>query len=284
MRKKTRVIVGLLVSLGLVYACASGNGTLIEEGKFLMDSCKPTDATTLDGCRTTLEKMDEIQTTDPNNIDAAVLESSAHLGLAGFNSLKLGARLTGLTNDNQDDFLEFRLLVTDTEIENGREIDLAELDASKKPLTDVLTGITPDETNKAAFFQLGMLQGVDSFIRPVKIAGVGAMNVAKIDATTTTTVKEDFLNADNNMIASGTTKDDILRPLRENYCRCSLQTPLGATAGYTAPCLRDLMRCTLSGTAMPEQDYNGDGALSLGDCTTLRTPTALSTCGGQDTK
>lgn len=261
----------------LLLSCADRIDSLIEQAKFALDRCDPAVASTLPNCTTAVEKADEIQTFDPANVDAAVLESSGRLGLAGFDFLQLAARLADLQNVAEEDFAEFRSLVTDVEAENGREIDLDELAAAVTPLSGALTGVTADENNERAFFQLGMIQAIDAFIRPVKVAGEDAVSVADIDDTMSAIVSDDFVSADGNLVASGTTEDDILRPVRENFCRCSLN------GGFTAACLRDLMRCELSDTAAPEQDYNGDAAADRTDCLTLVGPGGLSDCGGTDT-
>ena len=87
--------------------------------------------------------------------------------------------------------------------------------------------------------------------------------------------------------------NDILRPLRENHCRCSLQTPLGGTAGFSAACLRDLQRCELGvddpddppagDTLGVEQDYDSDGDTDNADCDTLLTPGGLNACADSNT-
>lgn len=279
MIKPTKKIIGalaILVCLSTV-SCADKIDSLIEQAKFALDRCNPAVAETLANCTTAVEKADEIQTIEPANLDAAILESSGRLGLAGFDFLQLAARLADLQNVAEEDFAEFRSLVTDVEAENGREIDLSELAAAVTPLVDALTGVTADEANERAFFQLGIIQAIDAFIRPVKVAGEDAVDVADIDATAAATISDDFVSADDNLVTSGTTEDDILRPVRENFCRCSLN------GGLTAACLRDLMRCELSDTATPEQDYNGDAATNRTDCLTLLEPGGLSDCGGTDT-
>ncbi|MDO8644763.1 MAG: hypothetical protein Q7S00_07370 [bacterium] len=261
-------------------SCANDNDLLMEEARFLVDSCQPSVAATLPNCTSAIAKVDQIQLTDPTNLDAAGLESSAYLARAGFTALGLSSNLSGLNGDSAEDFAEFLDYIDTVEVENGSEIVLGDLRSSVTAVSGVLgvdgSSVTPGETNHWALYQLGMLQAVDAFIRPVKLAGTGAADVSTttIDATVATTVKEDFVNADNNITASGTTDTDILNPVRKNYCRCSLQTPSGgATAGFTAACLRDLMRCTLSTTLPTEQDYDLDLDTDVTDCVALLTPT-----------
>lgn len=267
----------MLGLLAFTLACAGGTNSLLEQARFLLDQCNPTSETSLDNCTNAAAKMDTLQESDPDNLEAASLESSAYIGLAGIDFLQVASRLAGLQDDDTDNFIEFRTLVNEIELDNGREIDLADLLLAQTVLSGLLDTATAGEENQEAFFQLGIIQAVDSFIRPVKIAGIGAINVGNIDDDVATVVAGDLVDGDNNLDNGGVDDADILSAVREYYCRCSLN------GGLDAACLRDLMRCSLSSTASPEQDYDGSGANSRGDCTTLLDPAGLSDCSNEDT-
>ncbi len=290
MRRKYVTILAFVLLIG---ACGGVAG-LIEQAQFALDQCNPTSETTLANCQEAVDRADSVQVGDPTNLDAAMVESSGYLGLARLDFLSFAADLTDLGNNAEGDFAEFRTIVSDYETDTlntaqgltGLEIELTDLQAAKDAFGDLLAGvavgddgIATDDTAQRASFQLGIIQALDAFIRPVKVAGAGAANVADIDATVSAVVEADFLNGDNNLVIGGTTEEeggDLLQPLRENFCRCDLN------GGFNAACLRDLMRCQLSDDLVPEQDYDGGGAVRA-DCTTLTSPAGLDACASSDT-
>ena len=302
MRTKKRALLLMILASGWFPLGCNGVNSLIEQARFALDRCNPTLETSLTNCQAAVDDADEVQTTDPTNLEAASVEASGYLGLARLDFLTFAADLSDLGNNAEGDFAEFRTFVSDYETDlntdqetTGLAIDLDNLQAAKDSFGDLLEdvevgddGIAIDETARQASFQLGVIQALDAFIRPVKIAGEAAADVADIDDTVTAAVLADFLDADNNLVVGGTTEeesDDLLRPVRENYCRCSLN------GGLTTNCLQDLMRCELNPDAADEtgdnggveQDYNGDGDANDADCATLLSPDGLDACGGTDT-
>ncbi len=272
----------LTVTLSLMASCG-GTQADIEAARFLLDQCNATIEATLPNCTAASVKLTAVLAADPTNQEAATLLSSAQLGLAGLDFLSIAQTLTENTDDT---YAQFRTLATDIETDIGREIDIDAFEEALPPLITALTDVTATEDNENVFFQLGILQAVDAFLRPVKIAGTDA---ADITATTFDDIivdlRTNFVNADNNLVDGGVTDNDILEPVRENFCRCSLN------GGLTAACLRDLMRCELNpdledGDADNigiEQDYNEDATTTDADCETLLAPAGLSTCSATDT-
>lgn len=303
-RIKRVSLVLLVVPLFSVFllnsSCAKRQDALREDAKFLLDRCNPTQESSLPNCTAAVTKANELQQIDPGDLDAAMLEASAELGLARFDFLSFLSDLSELQDSGADDFGRFRGFILDYEQAlntnqslTGLEIVLAEM-ATAVDVFDGLfddaafdaDGVATDETTRRAFFQLGLIQALDAFIRPVKLASGGVANVANITDAQATRIQADFINADNNILRGGGDEseiDDVLRPIRENYCRCSLQTPLGGQAGFNLTCLRDLMRCELYDGNGIEQDYNDNGDVAVGDCDTLLDPPGLEACGGTNT-
>ena len=288
-------ILGGLLTLSLLGGCPSNVQSLTEATSFLLDECNPSDGSTLTSCSEAATKADEIIAADATSIDGAIFSSSAHLGLARVDFLQVASSLSDLANNSNgstsdDDFSQFRALVTTIETDNGSAIDLTELESAKTALTTLLAGATVTDSNKRAFFQLGVIQIIDALIRPVKLAGAGAASVSAIDLTEATRINTDFINADNNLVASGTTDSDFLSPIRDNFCRCKANGTVitdDGTLTMSVKCLQDLMTCELSSsvglTTTLNFDYDGDSAANGLDCATLLAPATLTTCSAVDT-
>lgn len=313
------LVIFIALSLGLV-SCVNSVKDALETAKFFLDNCDPTDANTASSCTSAINEANTIlddagiANTNVRKIEAAILASSGYLGLAGLDFLQFSAEAADIDADAKDAYVEFRNLVNEVEAANNRAIDLAQLQLAKGPLTTVL-GIgtaaeqTGNDDNAAAFFQLGMIFNIDGFVRPSKLAqaDIDAGNILTMpglgggggDETEADRAEQDFLIGDNALVSSAAGEtltdemNDILRPMRENYCRCSLQAPLGGTAGYDAACLRDLQRCELGvddpdnppagDTIGVEQDYDSDGDTDNADCNTLLTPGGLDNCAENNT-
>ncbi len=275
-------------------ACPSSEQSLLDELKFALDRCNPVSepASLTTFCQTAVDKGELLIAEAPTDKNARILLSNAYFGRSGLDFLDLLQTFADLSSTAADDFEEIRDALT------GVSVDLTKLRLSVTTLTD-LTGLAAAD-NEDYFRQLGLMRSLEAFVRPVKqsVDDANAFNeakvVEKIDADEAAIIEEDYLNADNNLADTEVDDDDILSPIRENYCRCSLQNPLGGSAGFNAACLRDLMRCELNpnvgdtststiNNAGIAQDYNRDGALDDRDCATLLDPTGLSACGGQDT-
>lgn len=284
------VLAGLLTA----GACPSTEQSLLDELKFALDRCSPVSdpESVATFCQTAVEKGEELVAEAPTDVNANLLLSNAYFGRAGLDFLDLLETTTNLIDTATDDFEEIRAALT------GLTVDTTHLRDSVKVLSDLINdeGLSASE-NEDLFRQLGLMRALESFVRPVKLS-VNTSNtfseanlIVNIGGEEANTILSDFLNADNNLGDSGVDDEDILKPIRENYCRCSLQTPLGGSAGFNAVCLRDLMRCELNPDAADdtgdnggvEQDYNSDGAINDVDCITLVTPSGLSSCAGRNT-
>lgn len=265
-------------------ACPSQSQSLLDDLKSALDHCSPVidPASLTTFCQTAVEKGEELIAESPTDVNARILLSNAYFGRAGLGFLDLLETFADLANTTANDYAEIRDAI------QGLTVDLDDLRSSVSTLTNLVDseGLTA-EGNDDLFRQLGLVRALEAFVRPVQQAGAEAANVdANIDAAEAATIASDFLNSDNDLVDTDVDDADVLSPIRENYCRCSLQT-----GGFTAACLRDLMRCELSSAATDtntdnlgiEQDYDGDGDADDVDCTTLLTPTGLSACGGRNT-
>ena len=297
--KKNRFLflISLFLLGGLLNACG-GVASLIESARFELDRCNPTKAATLSHCTAALQKATQIQVTDPNNPEAALIASSANLGLAHFDLLTFAANLAELADSNIDDFERFRTFISDYEADLGIDTDFTDPTIQITEFQDAIAafdtvsftglatdanGILEDKLFRRVAFQRGIMQALETFILPVKISAGGVTNVDNITNSIFTSIQDSMLNADNSLILGGTTAEessDILRPLRENYCRCSLQT-----GGLTITCLKDLMRCELYDGTNIEQDYDGNLVVdATTDCAALLNPSGIDSCGADDTQ
>ncbi len=304
------VVLGGIFSLPLLISCTSQINSLTDDTKFLLDKCNPADSTTLTSCTDAASKSTDIITADATNIDGPIFNSSAHLGLAGVDFLQVASQMADLANSNSsnntsqtatasnkdnDDFSQFRSLVSTIETDNGRAIDTAELETAKSALVTLLASATATDDNKRAFFQLGVIQAIDGFIRPVKLAGsvtsvTSAASLTGITTAEAARINTDFFNADNNLASSGTTSSDFLNPVRQNFCLCKANaaaiSDATATNVMSVTCLQDLMLCELktdlTGVTL-NNDYDGNLLKNGADCSTLLSPATLATCSAGNT-
>lgn len=282
----------ILFSAVMLTACSGVNGQL-EEARFFLDGCNPSVTATLTtNCQPASDLASDILTAEPGNVEASILSSSARLGLAKFDFLQFAQSLQDITASS-DDFSELKNIVSNYETSIGDTIDLTQLQAAKDAFNGIIASFTVDSAGVAidpmiqrAAFQLGLIQALDSFIRAIKLTtgGIANVNTTNISTAIAAVIKSDFVNSDSNLVIGGTTTstgEALLKPVRLNYCLCSLQT-----GGFTAACLRDLLRCelyTTDITTQMEQDYNSSGAANAADCTTLLAPAGLTACQGTNT-
>lgn len=290
---RTGLSLAALVTMGGFFTgggCPSSVTSDIEAAQFALDQCDPTDAGTASFCQDAVDRAEAILAGDPDNVEAALLASSGHLGLSGVDFLQFTAKLVEVQNNAEGNFKEFRTLITDVEAANSRTIDLTELAEAISILDAGLAGEAADtDLNERAFFQLGAIQSIDTFTRPVKLITFeadGDVNPDEINDDVAEQLRKNFLDTDNNLTSAGVTDEETLSAAREGYCLCVENSP----TGYGAKCVRDLMRCELSdtGTEDTEQDYDGDAVTvgdRTGDCDALtETNAAVETCKDNNTE
>lgn len=292
-------------TLGALSGCPTTAETNIEQAQFALDHCNPSSATADASCQQAVDDATAVLTTDPGNVEAAILASSGYLGLAGVDFLQFAAKLVALQSGSTNDFKQFQTLVSSVESTNSRTIDLTQLQSSKTVLVTAMAGKSSGTPlNDRGFFQLGVIQAIDGFVRPIKTITTdssGNIDASKIDDTTADILRQNYINSDSNLSTSGTTDTSTLKATREGYCRCKL-----SLFGYGAACVRDLVKCELQ-SAIPvgtEQDYNDDGTCgttgALGkrasgatcgtagggsdDCASLRSPSGLDACKASNTE
>lgn len=249
----------------LLGGCPSSTDSALEAAKFALDHCNPADSATSTSCQEAVDQATSILTGDPTNVEAAILASSGYLGLAGIDFLQFAAKLVDVQSNSNADFKEFQDLVNDVESTNARTIDTDQLKSAVDVLVTALAGKTGDTgLNKQGLFQLGATQTLDNFVVPAKLVTIDANGDADPDSITSDVaerLRQNFLTSDDNISASGTDDADTLHAIREGFCLCD-----DSLFGYSAACLRDLMRCELSDTDPDgtEQDYNNDGTCGTG--------------------
>lgn len=269
--------------------CPSGTQSDIEAARFALDRCNPADSDTAADCQEAVDLAEGVLADDPNNVDAGMLAASGRLGLAGIDFLQFASELLEAQNDDTADFKQFRDLVDKVETDNARTIDLDQLRSSVTVLAAALTGLSADsDLNSRAFFQLGIHQTIETFVLPTKLvvfdAG-GEVDPSSIDDDVAEILRANFIDGDDNLLASDTDDPETLDAMREGYCLCVENAP----GGYSAACVRDLMVCELSdtGTEDTEQDYDGDGVLvgdRTNDCDALTDANAdVETCKDENT-
>ncbi len=267
--------------------CPSDTSSGIERARFAIDKCDPSDTNANSFCQTAIDEAEAILLLEPNNVEAAMLASSGYLGLAGIDFLQFAGKLIEAQNTTDADFKEFRNLVTDVESTNNRTVDLDRLRTSITTLETAINGLpTTTDLNKRAYFQLGTVQAMETFIVPVKLITIAADNTidpSNITDETATILEQNFINGDDNLLASGTDDAETLSAMREGYCRCQK-----SRFGYGAACIRDLMACELSTTDTEdtEQDYDADGVVAgdrEDDCESLVNPPGVADCKSKNT-
>jgi|GEM_PF-6607264 len=299
------IIVASTVALGALNGCPTTAETNIEQAQFALDHCNPASSTADTACQQAVDDANAVLATDPTNVEAGILASSGYLGLAGVDFLQFAAKLVALQSGSTNDFKQVQTLVSDVESTNSRTIDLVQLQSSKTVLVTAMAGQSSGTPlNDRGFFQLGIIQAIDGFVRPIKSISTdssGNIDASNITDATADILKQNYINSDSNLSTSGTTDDKTLKATREGYCRCKL-----SLFGYGAACVRDLVKCELQSSTPTgtEQDYNNDGtcgtAASPGkkasgatcgtagggtdDCAALRSPSGLVACKASNTE
>ena len=288
-----------LFSLVFLIGCPSDTQSMLDDARFALDSCNPStyssSAASKDACDRAVSLSASVLAGDSSNIEAAAINASGHLGKGGIDFLRYAAKLADASGSTSDISSFIKLLV-------DVPVDEAELSASITPLNTAVGGKTVStELEKRAAFQLGAIQAVQTYVLPLKkVSLIASSNtvdpatIKNIDDATAATVRTSFESSDNNLSTGGADAKTV-KASRQGFCRCDLQTAVG---GYTAACLRDLLRCQTLSTKPEgtEQDYDQDGicgTADLGSCKTkgdgtndcdkLLKPTGVETCKDKNT-
>lgn len=307
----TFAVTAMCILMGsLNSGCPSTTETNLENARFALDRCNPSDSTTDSYCEQAVNDAQAVLTADPTNVEAAILVSSGYLGWAGVDFLRFASELLDVqsSSNSEADFQEFRTLVRNvetasTDTPNPRTISLPRLRSAVSVLETTMAGLTitiDDDLRDSALFQLGAIQTLENFVLPIKLITIDLtddhIDPSEIGDTEAAVFKQNAANSDNNLQSSGTDDESTLKATREGDCRCRLADPRGTN--YGAPCLRDLMRCELSTTETEntEQDYDGDGVCGetgvttcataggrTGDCNALINPPGVESCKSSGT-
>ncbi len=114
-------------------ACPSNEQTLLDELKFALDRCNPSETATLETfCQTAVDKGAELIAADPTDENAHILLSSAYFGRSGLDFLELLETFANLVDSAEDDFLEIRNAIASI------GVDLDHLESSITTLTTFL--------------------------------------------------------------------------------------------------------------------------------------------------
>ncbi|MBI2068465.1 MAG: hypothetical protein HYW02_02585 [Deltaproteobacteria bacterium] len=278
----------LLLPLLIILSCTIPSDEAdLEEARFDADRCNPSDSATTAFCQNVIDKTRAVLAADPTNIEAGELCASAYMGLSGIDILQFIEKLVEVQNETEADFKSFRTLVDKVEAANKREINLDELRNGITCLANVVAnklGVT--DLEQAGLFLLGTLRSIETFVRPVKLISFetdGTINADEIDDDDAAILEDNFINADNEISAGGTTDATTLSAMREGYCRCTK-----SRFGYSAACIRDMMRCEVStkDNEDTEQDYDADGVTTGDrddDCDALVNPPGVAACKDTNT-
>ncbi len=264
----------VIVFVWFVFVGASGCPTATESNldtaRFNIDKCDPSDSTTFTTfCQAALDAATLILADDPTNVEAASIASSARLGLAGVDFLQFISKLVGAQSTSTQDTKEFADLITEVEAANGVTINRTQLRAAGAVLETALTGLSGNSLTNSAFFQLGAVQAVETF---VTLAKVSAGTFTDSDVSQ---FKSNAKNGDSNLSVAGVSDANTLRATREGHCRCKLADPLGEN--YGTSCLSDLKTCFIESSGIPIQSY-GAGADRASRCSALENPSGVATC------
>lgn len=279
-----RILVKLFGSSALVVTwvflfgggCPSSVDSALDNARFALDRCNPSDADTMTFCNDAVTEADAILAADATNVEAAVIASSGRLGLAGVDFLQFLSELVGAQGDTtNEDLSEFADLITDVERENNITIDRTQLRSAGSVLETTLAGQAGGvgDLIDSAFFQMGAIQAVESF---VLIAKVSANEFTDDDVSI---FKSNAQNGDSNLSIAGVDDADTLSATREGHCRCKLADPAGGD--YGPECLASLKICFIEDSGDAQVDFNGNGATAgdrTADCEALENPTGVETC------
>jgi|GEM_PF-3514603 len=235
----------LLVVVALCFACgASSVNSALDKARFNLDNCSPTNPS---ACDSAISGADTVLASEPNNVNAAMIKSSAQATNAGFILLDMLSDLANTSGDNQTEKFNFiRSAIGDT------VSDTADLRASIVTLSGITPPTATDDFYKDFYFQMGFLQALEAFALPTLVAQPTETSVvtpASISSTDKDNVQDDFINADNNLIIGGIADSssngwDLVVAVRQNYCVLHNLAPAG-TQGFTLGLLQDLILCQL---------------------------------------
>lgn len=269
----------VILSLSFLSACgASSIDEKIENARFLVD--QPFDAVKYTAAQTEAQAA---LTADPTNVDAALLLSSADAGLAGIKLTKVIPDVmdtAGVSGSNND----FAVIHDALAKILKKEADITNL---RKAIEALRTDLkTPPAATDSAYgqyhMQLGMLQTLAAFSVPMLHAepfGNTADNYdpSKVVAADRDNAENDFIEADDNLVAANLSGNDVTTTIRQNFCALKSVPAATDKAGeaFTLEQLRDLVRCQLDSTPLAPNtpfeavatcaDFDFAGCTSAGD-------------------
>ncbi len=236
-------LLGISACLLVLAACASTVNSGLDKARFALDDCSVTNT---DPCDAAIDAVNHISVTDPAYPAAAMIKSSALASKAGIEILTLMSDLTksGTNSDAQ----RFKML-HDTAVLTVRDTD--SLRASIIALTIATPPPATADNFKDFYFQMGILQSVESFTLPsvkAQPTATSLVTVTNITAADKGNAQDDFIAADINLRISGisdpTSKGwDAVKAGRQNYC--ILKTITLAPQGFLLSELQDVITCQL---------------------------------------
>lgn len=234
----------LLVALPFVLSCAAtSTENDLDKARFELDKCS---ATSIANCENAVTEADKVLASDPNNIDAAMLKSSALATAAGIGLISTMSDIADASANVEDKKFQ---VVHDAVI--GTIQDINDLRTAITAQSGITGPTTDNPEHNDFYFQMGFLQTVEIFARPTILAqptATAAVTVDNITVDDKSYMYDDFVASDDNLILGGITADgdggDLITVIRQNYCVLhNVSTP--AAGGFTLAELRDLITCQL---------------------------------------
>lgn len=230
--KRTRIFpTAIVVAALLACGCASSLNANTEKARFALDNADWDAA---------IAYANDALSSDPGDIDAALLLSSAYSGKAGLTVLSVASDLSGA--DAGSNLFET--------IHTNFVASVSSLDALRSSIESLTLTTMPDAENPYytdLYFQRGLLDMIEGFVMPTLRAQPtidGTITPADITAADATNVMEDFINADNDLINSGMdATDELVVNIRKYYC---VLENASAGSGFTRADLQDMVYCQLA--------------------------------------
>lgn len=224
----------LLASMAMP-ACSNSDEATVEEAKYALDS---------EDWDESISLAMSVLNSDPSNVRAALVASSAYAGRGGFRILDL---LIPISQDIKS--RDLFGAIYDVLIERG-SVNVNDI---RQAIRVILENVSPEpEVDNKNFvdyhFQYGILMVLEHYAlpsftaRPVKD---GPIDVNAITAEIKDIVQNDMILFDEALVDAGLAEDDeIIENNRQTYC--VLQRASTTSDGFDLEVLRDLVLCQLS--------------------------------------
>lgn len=241
--KKIAILLGVIAFLSFAIAgCATSTNADLDKARFEIDRGNWDSA---------INSASAVQNSNPSNIEAAILLSSAYAGRGGVRIVSVSADIAESENsDNEFKVAHDALL---NAIHQSLVGTTTNLDDLRNSVVVLGTTLDPQPTSDNEYYtdqqyQLGMLETIEAFglssvtAQPVIDGTITPTDIAQAQSDITVT---DMINADNHLLNGGMEEtDDLVKNIRKNYC--VLQNASVGATGFDLVALQDLNLCQLT--------------------------------------